>query len=65
MDKQRFNACYLSTMVGGTVCWHSTLQFTIALSTIEAEYTTVIEAFKEAVMTLNLYLPRVAIVIIM
>ena len=36
-------------MAGGLVCWRSTLQSTVALSTIEAEYMVVTEAFKEAI----------------
>ena len=35
-------------MVGGPVCWRSTLQSTVALSTTEAKYMAVTEAFKEA-----------------
>ena len=36
-------------MAGGPVCWHSTLQSTVALSTTEAECMAVTEAFKEAI----------------
>ena len=36
-------------MAGGLVCWRSTLQSTVALSSTEAEYMAVTEAFKEAI----------------
>ena len=48
-DKQRSITGYLFTMAGEPVCWRSTLQSTVALSTTEAEYMTVTEAFKEAI----------------
>ena len=34
---------------GGPVCWRSTLQSTVALSTTEVEYMAVMEAFKKAI----------------
>ena len=40
---------YLFTMAGGPVCWHSTLQSTVALSITGEEYMTIMEAFKEAI----------------
>ena len=49
LDKRRSTTSYLFTMADGPVCWHSTLQSTVALSTTEAEYMAVTEAFKEAI----------------
>jgi len=49
LDKRRSTTGYLFTMAGGPVCWRSTLQSTVALSTTEAEYMAVTEAFKEAI----------------
>ncbi|PSS08126.1 Endonuclease [Actinidia chinensis var. chinensis] len=49
LDKRRSTTGYVFTMAGGPVCWRSTLQSTVALSTTEAEYMAVTEAFKEAI----------------
>ena len=49
LDKRRSTTGYLFTMAGGPVCWRSTLQSTVALSTTEAEYMAVTEVFKEAI----------------
>ena len=49
LDKQRSTTGYLFSMAGEPVCWCSTLQSTVALFTIEAEYMAVTEAFKEAI----------------
>ena len=49
LDKRRSTMGYLFTMAGELVCWRSTLQSTIALSTTGAEYMVVTEAFKEAI----------------
>ena len=49
LDKQRSTTNYLFTMAGGLVCWRSTLQSTVALSTIEIEYMALTKAFKEAI----------------
>ena len=40
---------YVFTIAGGPVSWRSTLQSTVALSTIEAEYMAMTEAIKEAI----------------
>ena len=49
LDKRRSTTEYVFTMAGGPVSWRSTLQSTVALSTTEAEYMAVTEAFKEAI----------------
>ena len=38
LDKRRSTAGYLSTMASGPICWRSTLQSTVALSTTKVEY---------------------------
>jgi hypothetical protein len=49
LDKRRSIAGYMFTLVKGPISWRSTLQSTVALSTTEAEYMTVTEAFKDAI----------------
>lgn len=49
LDKRRSTTGYVFTMTGGPISWRSTLQSTVALSTTEAEYMAVTEAFKEAI----------------
>uniref|UniRef100_A0A2N9HUM1 Integrase catalytic domain-containing protein n=1 Tax=Fagus sylvatica TaxID=28930 RepID=A0A2N9HUM1_FAGSY len=48
VDDRRSTTGYLFTLLGGPICWKSTLQSIVAMSTIEAEYMAVAEAAKEA-----------------
>ena len=49
LDKCRSTTGYVFMMASGPVSWRSTLQSIIVLSTTEAEYMVVTEAFKEAI----------------
>jgi len=49
LDKCWSTTGYLFTLSQAPVSWRSTLQATIALSTMEAEYMTMTEAMKEAI----------------
>ncbi|KAE8686610.1 Detected protein of unknown function [Hibiscus syriacus] len=49
LDKRRSPTGYVFTFTKAPVSWESTLQSTVALSTIEAEYMAVTEAVKEAI----------------
>ncbi|KAL5715795.1 hypothetical protein ACHQM5_017567 [Ranunculus cassubicifolius] len=49
LDRRQSTSGYCFTLSGGPVCWRSMLQFTVALSTTEAEYMAVTEAVKEAI----------------
>ncbi|KAL0460800.1 UNVERIFIED_CONTAM: Retrovirus-related Pol polyprotein from transposon TNT 1-94 [Sesamum latifolium] len=48
LDDRRSTTGYVFTLGGGSICWKSTVQSIVALSTIEAEYMAVAEAAKEA-----------------
>ena len=48
VDDRRSTTGYLFTLLGGPICWKSTLQSVVAMSTIEVEYMAVAEAAKEA-----------------
>ena len=49
LDKHRSTTGYVFTLAKAPVCWRSTLQSTVALSTTEAEYMALTEAVKEAI----------------
>ena len=48
LDDRRSTTRYVFTLGGGPICWKSSVQSTVALSTTEAEYMAVAEAAKEA-----------------
>lgn len=48
-DRRRSLTGLVSTLFGNTVSWKSSMQSVVALSTIEAEYMALTEAFKEAI----------------
>uniref|UniRef100_A0A2N9GG47 CCHC-type domain-containing protein n=1 Tax=Fagus sylvatica TaxID=28930 RepID=A0A2N9GG47_FAGSY len=48
VDDRRSTTGYVFTLSGGPICWKSTLQSIVAMSTIEAEYMAVAKAAKEA-----------------
>jgi hypothetical protein len=48
-DTRQSTIGYIVTIAGGPVCWYSSRQKIIALSTYEAEYITLTEATKEAI----------------
>ena len=48
IDDRRSTTGYVFTFSGGPVCWRSTLQSLVAVSTTEAEYMAVAEVAKEA-----------------
>uniref|UniRef100_A0A2N9I2Y6 CCHC-type domain-containing protein n=1 Tax=Fagus sylvatica TaxID=28930 RepID=A0A2N9I2Y6_FAGSY len=48
VDDRRSTTGYVFTLSGGPICWKSTLQSIVAMSTTKAEYMAVAEAAKEA-----------------
>ncbi|KAE8720084.1 Trigalactosyldiacylglycerol 1 isoform 2 [Hibiscus syriacus] len=48
LDNRRSTTRHIFTLGGGPICWKSTVQSIVALSTIEAEYMAAAEAAKEA-----------------
>ena len=48
IDDIRSTTGYVFTLPGGPICWRSTLQSLVAMSTTKAEYMAVAEATKEA-----------------
>ncbi|KAE8707081.1 hypothetical protein F3Y22_tig00110387pilonHSYRG00804 [Hibiscus syriacus] len=48
LDNRRSTTGYVFTLGGGPICWKSTIQSVVALSTTEAEYMEAAEAAKEA-----------------
>jgi hypothetical protein len=48
VDDRRSTTGYLFTLSRGPICWKSTLQSIVAMSTTEAEYMVVAEAAKKA-----------------
>ena len=49
LDSRKSMTSYVFRFAGGPICWKSTLQDVVALSTTEAEYMAMTEAGKEAV----------------
>ena len=49
LDKRISTTGYVFTLIKAPVSWKSTLQSTVALSTMKAEYMTITEAVKEAI----------------
>ena len=49
LDSRKSMTGYVFMFAGGPICWKSTLQDVVALSTIEAKYMAMIEVGKEAV----------------
>ncbi|KAL4317979.1 hypothetical protein GQ457_18G008540 [Hibiscus cannabinus] len=54
LDDRRSTTGYVFTLGGGPICWKSTVQPIVALSTTEAEYMAVAEAAKEALWLIGL-----------
>ena len=48
VDDKRSITGYVFILSGGPICWKSTLQSIVAMSTTKAEYMAVVEAAKEA-----------------
>ncbi|KAE8673575.1 hypothetical protein F3Y22_tig00111779pilonHSYRG00138 [Hibiscus syriacus] len=54
LDNRRSTTGYVFTLGGGPICWKSTVQSVVALSTTEAEYMAVTEAAKETLWLIGL-----------
>jgi hypothetical protein len=48
VDDRRSTTGYVFTLLGRPICWKSTLQSIVAISTIEYEFMAIAEAIKEA-----------------
>jgi hypothetical protein len=48
LDDRRSTIGYMFTLVGGLICWRSTIQSTVTMSTTEVEYMAAAEVAKEA-----------------
>ena len=48
MDDRRSTTGYVFTLLGWPICWRSTLQSLVAMSTTKVEYMAIVEATKEA-----------------
>ncbi|KAG8474901.1 hypothetical protein CXB51_031552 [Gossypium anomalum] len=55
LDRRRSLTGYVFTIGGCAISWKATLQTTIALSTTEAEYMAITEAYKEAIWLKGLF----------
>ena len=49
LDSRKSMTNYVFRFTGGPICWKSTLQYVVALSTIEVEYMAMTEVGKEVV----------------
>ena len=47
LDDEKSHACYVFRVVGGPICWRSTIQSLVAFSTTETNYVTITKATKE------------------
>ena len=54
LDRRKSLITYVFTLGGCVISWKTTLESTVALSTTEAKYITVIEIVKEAIWSMNL-----------
>ncbi|KAG8498213.1 hypothetical protein CXB51_006868 [Gossypium anomalum] len=55
LDRRRSLTGYVFTIGGCTISWKATLQTTVALSTTEAEYMAITEAYKEVIWLKGLF----------
>lgn len=54
LDHRYLTTWHLFALTRGPICWRLTLQSTVDLSIVEAEYIAVTETFKEAIQFLAL-----------